>query len=115
MIAEQIVTIVVAILGSSLIQYLISRHDARKDKFKAIEEKQSETDARLDDIDLGNTRMQMLLLMALYPDDKHELMQVAEKYFWVLHGDLYMTSIFQKWLIKNGEEIPEWFEREELK
>lgn len=98
MTAEQIVTIVVAILGSSLIQFLISRHDSRKDRL-----------AELDKIQKDVVRLQILFLMHFMPDEPGKILEVSEYYFHKLKGNWYMTDVFTKWLRKNNINIPGWF------
>ena len=102
MTAEQIVTIVVAILGSSLIQFLVSRHDNRKDKLKEIYEE-------LAKLEKDDVRVQMLIMLALHPENKEQILILAEYYFHKLKGDWYMTDLFSDWLEENTIKIPGWF------
>lgn len=55
-----------------------------------------------------NVRMQLLLLMADYPDDVSELMHCAEHYFKELEGNWYATPLFVKYLREKGIAAPEW-------
>lgn len=96
--AENFVTILVAILGSSLIQYLISRHDSRHDRL-----------AKIDKIERDGVRMQLLFMMQFRPEEKGKILEVAEYYFHKLKGNWYMTDIFTDWLRENGITIPGWF------
>ena len=58
-------------------------------------------------------RSQLLLLILLKPAEQQEILTVGEHYFKDLHGNWYMTSIFNKWLIESDIAEPEWFENEE--
>lgn len=55
-----------------------------------------------------NVRMQLLVLMADYPDDTSELMHCAEHYFKDLKGNWYATPLFAKFLRERGIAAPEW-------
>lgn len=101
---DQIVTIVVAILGSSLIQFLISRHDSRSDRL-----------AKIDKIEKDGVRMQILFLMQFRPEEKGKILEIAEYYFHKLKGDWYMTDIFTEWLRNNDISIPGWFQIQQEK
>lgn len=103
MTVEQIVTIIVAILGSSLIQFLISRHDARKDKLEEIYKELSK-------LEKDDVRVQMLIMLALHPENKEQILMLAEYYFHKLKGDWYMTDLFGEWLREEKIALPGWFE-----
>lgn len=98
-------TIIVAILASNglfaALQFLITRHDQKKN-----------WRGKLDRLEKDGLRTQLLLLLLLLPDEKKEIMTIAEHYFKDLHGNWYMTSLFDKWLEKAGQGRPEWFKSE---
>ena len=52
------------------------------------------------------------MLMLLKPDSKQEIMTIGQHYFAVLHGDWYMTDMFNHWLKERGDSAPEWFDKE---
>ena len=85
------------------LQFLITRKDGKNTDMKRIKDfmEKSEKDS---------CRTQMLLLMSSYPDEKLELLRLAQHYFVDLKGDWYMTSLFNKYLVANSIEIPEWME-----
>lgn len=100
-----ITTIIVAILASNgffaLLQFLITRHDTRKnvkDKLITLEK--------------DGLRTQLLLLILLQPDDQNEILTLGERYFKKppkgLGGNWYMTGIFSKWCSQHNLD-PEWF------
>ena len=98
-------TIILAVLGStalsSLIQFLIKRWDDKhnvKDKLITLEK----------DV----LRTQMLLLILLKPEEKQEILTIAEHYFKDLNGNWYISSIFNTWLEETNTPEPLWFEGE---
>lgn len=98
-------TIITAILGSATLAQLIIFFVQRKDNKKKIPEK-------LETLEKDTLRTQLLLLILLKPDERQEILTVAEHYFGVLHGDWYMTSIFNKWITGQGIAEPEWFDKD---
>ena len=102
---ETAITIIVSIIGStaiaSLVQFFVGRHDGKK----KIPEK-------LETLERDGLRTQLLVLMSLKPQSKQEIMTLAQHYFADLHGDWYMTGLFNRWLEDNTEASPEWFNPE---
>ena len=100
------VNIIIAIIGSTtvatLVQFFVTRSDNRKSFAK-----------RLDKIERDEVRTQLLVLILMCPEETKEILTVGEHYFKDLKGDWYMTSIFNKWLIKSGIAKPEWFNGKE--
>ena len=94
---------VLALLGSTavatLIQFFVNRHDKR------LEE-------RLNRLERDGLRTQMLVLIIQRPEEKQEILTIAEHYFKDLKGDWYMTSIFNKWIVDSDIAEPEWFNKE---
>lgn len=99
-------TIVLAVLASNgffaLIQYLITRHDTKKN-----------VKGKLTTLEKDVLRTQLLLLILMKPEERQEILIIAEHYFGELHGNWYMTSIFNKWLKGNKIAEPEWFDVKE--
>lgn len=98
MTAEAIITIIVAVLGSNLIQFFVTRRDQRK----GIKD-------QLLKLEKDSCRTQLLVMMSDYPDEKNEIMTLGEHYFKVLKGDWYLTSLFSVWMSKNDVIRPDWF------
>ena len=102
---NDITTIVVAILASNgafaLIQYLITRHDTKKN-----------IKGTLIKLEKDGLRTQMLLLILMRPDEEGEILKIAQHYFVKLKGNWYMTSVFSKWCKSRGLR-PEWFHFED--
>lgn len=100
------VTIIVAVLGSTalatLIQFFVNRHDLRE----GVQNK-------LTTLEKDVLRTQLLLLVTMRPQEKQEIMTVAEHYFGALRGNWYMTSIFNKYIEDNQIAKPDWFNRED--
>ena len=97
--------LVIAIISSTtvatLVQFFVTRNDNRRNFAK-----------RLDKIERDAVRTQLLVLILMCPEETKEILTVGEHYFKDLKGDWYMTSIFNKWLIKSGIAKPEWFEKD---
>ena len=48
----------------------------------------------------------ILVLISNYPEDKTEIMKLAEHYFTDLKANWYMSSIFNTWLDDNDLALP---------
>lgn len=99
-------TIIAAVLGSNalfaFLQFLIGRQDTRKN-----------IKGKLDRLEKDVLRTQLLLLILLKGEEQQEILTIAEHYFKDLHGDWYMTSIFNKWLKEKRIADPVWFDNKE--
>ena len=95
-------TIIIAVLASNglfaLLQFLITRYDQKKN-----------VKGKLAKLEKDGLRTQLLLLLLLRPQEQQEILTLAEHYFKVLHGNWYMTSMFNKWLVEHRIAKPEWF------
>ena len=100
--SSTVTTIVVAVLGSNalfaFLRFMITRHDTRKN-----------VNDKLTTLEKDALRTQLLLLILLQPEERQEILTLAEHYFKDLRGNWYMTSIFNKWLQKSDVAKPEWF------
>lgn len=52
---------------------------------------------QLDQLQVESTRTQLITLMSSYPDNKSEILKVANKYFNEYNGDWYVTELFEQW------------------
>lgn len=99
------VTIIVAVLGglniTQLVIFLVNRHDSKKN-----------VEGKLTTLEKDVLRTQLLFLITMRSTEKQEIMTVAEHYFGKLHGDWYMTSVFNQWLAESGDAKPDWFDKE---
>lgn len=107
---ETILAIIGAVMGSGLIQFLITRHDQNKanpieKKIDKILEEQQKTEK-------DNLRTQLLVMMNMMPNNHEEIMTLAERYFKELKGDWFYSSLFSKWLKDNNVEKPLWFDKQ---
>lgn len=96
-------TIIVAIIGSTalstLVQFFVNRHDAKKN-----------VQSRLVTLEKDTLRTQLLLLLTMKPEEQQEVLTIGQHYFEKLDGNWYMTSLFNKWLKANNIAEPEWFD-----
>ena len=95
--------IFVAVLTSNalfaFIQFIIDRYDTK-----------ANIKGKLTLLEKDVLRTQLLLLILLKGEEKQEILTIAEHYFKDLHGNWYMTSIFNKWLKEKDIAEPEWFD-----
>lgn len=98
--------VVAAVLGSNalfaFLQFLITRRDTKKN-----------VKGKLLTLEKDVLRTQLLLLILLRPEEKQEILTIAEHYFKDLKGNWYMTSIFNKWLKEKKIAEPTWFDSKE--
>ena len=99
---SMVTTIVVAILASNgafaLLQYLITRHDTKKN-----------IKGTLIKLEKDGLRTQLLLMILMKPDEKREILTLAQHYFVDLKGNWYMTDVFDAWCEDHCKARPEWF------
>ena len=65
--------------------------------------------SKLKKLEKDTVRLQLLFLMYIMPDEKQELMTLAQYYFETLKADWYLSSLFDKWLHAHDMERPSWF------
>lgn len=110
---DAILAIIIACIGSSgltsLIQFLISRKDKKDEKQDEIVKDLQIIKQMCATHEKDICRSQLLLLISNYPEDKIEIMKLAEHYFTDLKANWYMSSIFNAWLNDNKLTKPEWF------
>ena len=98
-----------AILGSagvfSLIQFLISRRDRKKDDLDGIKKELADIKSGQDGMNIRVTRMELTNLIKNDPDNLDAILQVAEYYFIDLDGDAYAHAVFEKWATDYGVAI----------
>lgn len=107
-------TVLVAIISGGIgalvsgVFALINRYLDRKDQ--PIKARFDDIDHRLEKSEKDSVRTQMLVLISDYSGDKAEILEAARHYFVDLHGDWYMTPIFNRWLEDQKIGKPEWFD-----
>lgn len=108
-----ILPLVVAVAGSGLVQFLITRSDKKHDQLAEIKTALSDLSNTVADNHLQsqreNKRLELMSLMQNPDADDGEIMKVAQYYFEELDGDWYMSSLFSKWLKRNNVTLPSWF------
>ena len=101
--------IITAILSSaglfSLIQFLVVRHDNKKNNFTSVMKELKEIKDGQKNTDIRITRMELMNLIKEDPDNIDAVLQVAEYYFIELDGNAYAHAIFEKWAIEHGVAI----------
>lgn len=121
-------TITVAVISAltsggflAFIQFLINRSDEKKAKENGVGAAIAEVKAKIEGMEKDikekmrknekdNLRTQLLVMIIWKPEETKEILTLGERYFKVLRGNWYMTSIFNKWLKQQGVAEPEWFE-----
>lgn len=94
--------IILAVIGSgalstvlsAIIQAVNNRHGI-KSKVRKLEK--------------DSCRLQLLFLIYNTPDETQEIMTLGQYYFESLKANWYMSSLFDKWLKRQGLERPNWF------
>lgn len=101
-------TILIAVISAmtsggvlAFLQFLITRNDDKQGIRSTL--KKLEKDV---------LRTQLLLMILLKPEEKKEILTLAQHYFVDLEGNWYMTDIFKKWLKEKGHSNPDWFQTE---
>jgi len=92
----------------AFVQFLISRHDKKKDEKDGIRKDIKDLKKSAAFSEKDSCRTQLLLLIADYPAQKEEIMTIAQHYFQDLHANWYMTSLFHAWCKAYHIEIPAW-------
>ena len=110
-------TIIIAIIGSgalsTLISAIITAIANRKSRLKAIEDKLTTIEKNQRTAEKDALRTQLIMMIADYPQEKTDILRLAEYYFEGLHGNWTATAIFNKWLTTYCDGVkPEWFKGE---
>lgn len=95
--------IVLAVIGSGALSALIAGI------FQIINNRREKTDKRFQILEKDILRTQMLLMLKDFPEEKAEILKIAEHYFGDLDGNWYLTTMFNTWLTENNIAKPEWF------
>lgn len=102
-----------ALLGSGVMAAIVSGafnlYSKWQDRKWSKSDRLEEVEKKLKKSELDSVRLQMLVMMSDYPHETQEIMRLAEHYFKDLHGNWYLTTMFNKWLQSNDIAKPEWF------
>lgn len=104
-----LITLISSNAVATIVLAIITAISNRKSRLKKVEDELGEINQKLVKSEKDTLRTQLLLLISDYPDEKAEIMTLAQHYFNDLHGNWYLTSLFNKWLEKNDLARPEWF------
>lgn len=98
--------IIIAILGSGALSALIAGI------FNLINNRREKLDKRFKLFEKDILRTQMLLMLKDFPEERQEILKLAQHYFGDLNGNWYLTTMFNAWLEDNGIAKPEWFKED---
>lgn len=94
--------IVLGFVGSAgfwaTVQFLITRWDNNKGLKKQLRK-----------LEKDGCRTQLLLLMSDYPEERQEILTLAQYYFQELKGNFYLDNLFLQWLDRHHLKRPSWF------
>lgn len=99
-------SIVIAIIGSGALSALIAGI------FNLINNRREKLDKRFTLFEKDILRTQMLLMLKDFPEEKQEILKLAQHYFGDLEGNWYLTTMFNQWLEDNKIARPEWFKED---
>lgn len=107
-------TIVIAVIGSgalsTLISAIVQAIANRKSRLAAIEKKLGEIEKNQQTAEKDALRTQLLMMIASYPEERTDILRLAEYYFHKLEGNWIAKAIFCKWLEEYCDGVkPEWF------
>lgn len=89
----------------SLIQFIIKRHDDRKDDLEEIKKELISIKKVQDETILRVTRGELKDLMRDDPNNVEAIVQVARYYFVELDGNAYAHAMFEKWAIEHNVPV----------
>lgn len=93
-----------------LITAIITALSQRKTKLKEIEDKLGNIEQNQKTAEKDALRTQLLLMIADYPEEKTEILKLAQHYFKDLDGNWTATAIFNRWILEHCDGVnPEWF------
>lgn len=110
-------TIVLAIISSGILSTVVSSIitaiSNRKGRLAKIEGKIDEIEKGQKKAEKDALRTQLIMMIADYPNEKSDILRLAEYYFDGLHGNWTATAIFNHWLETYCDGAkPEWFKGE---
>lgn len=98
--------IITTILGSgsffAMVQFLVSRHDHKKEDLNEIKKEIELIRKTQKDTNTRVSRMELLSLIRNDPNNVDAILQVAEYYFVELDGNAYAHTIFERWATEHN-------------
>ena len=109
--------VIIAVVTSNAITVLltaiINALANRKGRLTKIEVQLSTIEENQQTAEKDALRTQLLVMISDYPEEKTEILKLAQHYFKDLKGNWTATAIFNKWLEQYGDGAkPEWFKEE---
>ena len=101
--------IAIAIIGSGALSALISGIFNLINNKKGIKERLDRIEENQIKAEKDQCRTQLLLMIADYPTESAEILELAKHYFQDLDGNWFATPIFNKWAEEYKIGKPEWF------
>lgn len=93
--------IITSVFGSAgvwgLIQFLISRHDTKKQDLAEIKKQLEKIEHKCDRNELATTRLQLFFLLKTQPSNEDAILMTAQRYFIDLNGNAEAWGAFHKW------------------
>jgi hypothetical protein len=101
--------LITGILGSaglfSFIQFIISRHDAKERSLNQIKHQLDAIENKCDRNEIATTRLQLIFLIDMQPQNKDTILQTAERYFVALNGNGEAWAVFCNWAKANKIDV----------
>lgn len=108
------IALITGLLGAGgvigFVQFLISRNDTRNDRLIRIESKIDQSLEKGDRNELATTRLQLLFLIQMQPDNKDTILQTAQRYFRELDGNGEAWDAFKHWADSKGVDVAYYHE-----
>lgn len=80
-----------------LIQFLITRHDNKTRDMATIRDQLDKIEHKCDRNELATTRMQLIFLIKMQPENEDTILQTAQRYFIELDGNGEAWAVFDTW------------------
>lgn len=90
-------------------QTIANRQRKKRQAKDTTAQRLSDLEKKADMSERDSVRLQLLILMSDYSEDKAEILTAAEHYFKDLGANWYMTTIFNNYLEEHHLGKPEWF------
>ena len=92
---------------------VITAINNRRSRLKVVEEMQQKMLENQKIAEKDALRTQLLLMIADYPNEKTDILRLAEHYFKDLEGNWVASNIFNHWVTEKCDGInPEWLSRD---
>ena len=105
---------VIGILITKMFDIVMYEKRSKKDdanELKEIREEMSSIKTQLKLTEKDELRTQLMVMMKDYPEEKTDILRLAQHYFVNLNGNWVLTDIFSRWSQNQGVSIPSWFPR----